>query len=202
MQHPDIQDAAVAVTETTPGNKRLLAYLVARPYADIPPFPVLQAHLRQTLPDYMLPSNYIGLDAVPLMPNGKRDRLALLKIREPALHAQQLKPPSNWLEAELAAIWREVLGLEAIGVDANFFELGGHSLAAIQVKSRIHCVFNADVPAKLLFEAPTVELQAAEIARLQIEQHDSDALHALLQELEQLSDEEAGHLLRDAHEIN
>jgi len=202
LQHPDIQDAAVVVTEATPGNKRLLAYLVARPYADIPPFPVLQSHLRQTLPDYMLPSNYIALDAVPLMPNGKRDRLALLKIREPALQAQPLKPPSNWLEAELAAIWREVLGLEAIGVDANFFELGGHSLAAIQVKSRIHCVFNADVPAKLLFEAPTVELQAAEIARLQIEQHDDDSLHALLQELEQLSDEEAGHLLRNAHEIN
>jgi Phosphopantetheine attachment site. len=129
------------------------------------------------------------------MPNGKRDRLALLNIKQPAAQARAFKPASNWIEADLADIWREVLGLEAIGVDADFFEQGGHSLAAIQVKSRIQCVFNMDVPAKMLFESPTIELQAAEIARLQIQQHDDRSLDELIKELEQLSDEEVSHLL-------
>ncbi|MDO9140210.1 MAG: phosphopantetheine-binding protein, partial [Methylobacter sp.] len=81
------------------------------------------------------------------------------------------------------------------GVATDFFEQGGHSLAAIQVKSRIQCVFNIDVPAKMLFESPTIELQAAEIARLQIQQHDDRSLDELIKELEQLSDEEVSHLL-------
>ena len=195
QQHPAIQDAAVLAKEDASGHKKLLAYLVASQSAVVPETPVLQAYLKQTLPDYMLPSGYIGLDALPLMPNGKRDRLALSRIKEPALPARQLKPASNWLEADLAAIWREVLGLEAVGVDTDFFEQGGHSLAAIQVKSRIQSVFNIDVPAKMLFELPTIELQAAEIAKLQIQQHDDRSLDELIAELEQLSDEETSRLL-------
>ncbi|MCK9394727.1 MAG: amino acid adenylation domain-containing protein [Methylobacter sp.] len=195
QQHPAIKDAAVLVTEEASGNKRLVAYLVARQFAVIPESSVLQAYLKQTLPDYMLPSNYVGLNELPLMPNGKRDRLALLNIKQPALPTRELKPASNWIEAELAGIWREVLGLEAIGVAADFFEQGGHSLAAIQVKSRIQCIFNIDVPAKMLFESPTIELQAAEIARLQIQQHDDRSLDELIAELEQLSDAEASRLL-------
>jgi amino acid adenylation domain-containing protein len=195
QQHPAIKDAAVLVTEEASGNKRLLAYLVARQSAVIPEPSVLQAYLKQTLPDYMLPSSYAGLDELPLMPNGKRDRLALRAIKQPAVQAREFKPASNWIEAELAGIWREVMGLEAIGVATDFFEQGGHSLAAIQVKSRIQCVFNIDVPAKMLFESPTIELQAAEIARLQIQQHDDRSLDELIKELEQLSDEEVSHLL-------
>jgi len=195
QQHPSIRDAAVLAKEDASGHKKLLAYLVASQSAAVPETPVLQAYLKQTLPDYMLPSGYIALDELPLMPNGKRDRLALLHIKEPALPARQLKPASNWLEADLAAIWQEVLGLEAVGVDTDFFEQGGHSLAAIQVKSRIQSVFNVDVPAKMLFELPTVELQAAELARLQIEQHDDRSLDELIAELEQLSDEEVSHFL-------
>lgn len=194
QQHPAIQDAVVLAKEDASGHKKLVAYLVARQAAVVPEAPVLQAYLKQTLPDYMLPSGYIGLDALPLMPNGKRDRLALLHIRE-ALPELQLKPAANWLEADLAAIWQEVLGLEAVGVDTDFFEQGGHSLAAIQVKSRIQSVFNIDVPAKMLFELSTIELQAAELARLQIEQHDDRSLEELIAELEQLSDEEVSHLL-------
>ncbi|TAN66232.1 MAG: amino acid adenylation domain-containing protein [Methylobacter sp.] len=195
QQHPAIKDAAVLVTEEASGNKRLLAYLVAGQSDAMPEPSALQAYLKQTLPDYMLPSNYVGLDELPLMPNGKRDRLALLKIEHPATQAREFKSASNWIEADLADIWREVLGLEAVGVDTDFFELGGHSLAAIQVKSRIQCIFNIDVPAKMLFESPTVELQAAAIARLQIQQHDDRSLDELLQELEQLSDAEVKQLL-------
>ncbi|EGW20005.1 non-ribosomal peptide synthetase [Methylobacter tundripaludum] len=194
-QHPAIKDAVVLVTEEVSGNKRLVAYLVGRQSAVMPEASVLQAYLKQTLPDYMVPSSYVALDALPLMPNGKRDRLALLNIKQPAAQARAFKPASNWIEADLADIWREVLGLEAIGVDADFFEQGGHSLAAIQVKSRIQCVFNMDVPAKMLFESPTIELQAAEIARLQIQQHDDRSLDELIKELEQLSDEEVSHFL-------
>jgi amino acid adenylation domain-containing protein len=195
QQHPAIKDAVVLVTEEVSGNKRLVAYLVGRQSAVMPEASVFQAYLKQTLPDYMVPSNYVALDELPLMPNGKRDRLALLNIKQPAAQARAFKPASNWIEADLADIWREVLGLEAIGVDADFFEQGGHSLAAIQVKSRIQCVFNMDVPAKMLFESPTIELQAAEIARQQIQQHDDRSLDELIKELEQLSDEEVSHLL-------
>jgi len=194
-RHPAIKDAVVLVAEEASGNKRLIAYLVGRESAAMPEASVFQAYLKQTLPDYMLPSSYVALDELPLMPNGKRDRLALLNIKQPAAKARAFKPASNWIEAELADIWREVLGLEAIGVDTDFFEQGGHSLAAIQVKSRIQCVFNMDVPAKMLFESPTIELQAAEIARLQIQQHDDRSLDELIKELEQLSDEEVSHLL-------
>lgn len=196
QQHPAIKDAVVLVTGEATGNKRLVAYLVGR-QAVLPELSVLQAYLKQTLPDYMLPTNYVGLDGLPLMPNGKQDRLALSIIREPAMQVRQMKPASNWIEADLADIWREVLGLEGGGVDMDFFEQGGHSLAAIQVKSRIQCAFNVDVPAKMLFELPTIELQAAEIARLQIQQHDDRSLDELIRELEQLSDAEAGHLLAD-----
>lgn len=195
QQHPAIKDAAVLVIEEATGNKRLVAYLVAGQAGAMPESSVLQAYLKQTLPDYMLPSNYVGLEELPLMPNGKRDRLALLNIEQPATQAKEFKPASNWIEADLADIWREVLGLDVVGVDTDFFELGGHSLAAIQVKSRIQYLFNIDVPAKMLFESPTVELQAAEIARLQIQQHDDLSLDELLQELEQLSDAEVKQLL-------
>ncbi|WP_245549481.1 non-ribosomal peptide synthetase [Methylomicrobium album] len=197
--HPAIQEAVVLAKEDVSGHKKLLAYLVASPSATVPENSALQAFLKQTLPDYMLPANYVVLDKLPLMPNGKRDRLALLAIAEPALPERELKPVSNWIEAELAGIWREVLGLEAVGVDADFFEQGGHSLAAIQVKSRIQSVFNIELPAKALFELRTVELQAAELARLQIQQHDDRDLEKLLAEIEQLPDDEADYLL--ANEI-
>jgi len=193
--HPAIQESAVLAKEDASGHKKLVAYLVASPSASVPESPALQAFLKQTLPDYMLPSNYVILDRLPLMPNGKRDRLALMNIAEPALPARKLKPASNWIEADLAGIWREVLGLKVVGVDADFFEQGGHSLAAIQVKSRIQCVFNIELPAKALFELPTIELQAAELARLQIQQHDDRILEELIAELEQLPDDEVGSLL-------
>jgi amino acid adenylation domain-containing protein len=195
QQHPAIKDAAVLVRDEASGSKRLVAYLVGQPSTAVPEPPVLQAYLKQMLPDYMLPSNYIGLDELPLMPNGKRDRLALLTIREPALQSQELKLASNSIEATLADIWREVLGLETVSVDTDFFEQGGHSLAAIQVLSRIQYAFNVDVPTEMLFESSTIELLAADIAQLQIQQQDSRSLDELLHELDQLSDEEAGHLL-------
>jgi amino acid adenylation domain-containing protein len=197
--HPAIQESVVLAKEDASGHKKLLAYLVASPSATVPESSALQAFLKRTLPDYMLPSNYVVLDQLPLMPNGKRDRMALLAIAEPALPERKLKPASNWIEAELAGIWREVLELEAVGVDADFFEQGGHSLAAIQVKSRIQSVFDIELPAKALFELPTVELQAAELARLQIQQHDDRDLEELLAEIEQLPDDEADYLL--ANEI-
>jgi amino acid adenylation domain-containing protein len=193
QQHPAIQEAAVLVKEEA-GQKRLVAYLVGR-QAAVPEALALQAYLKQTLPDYMVPSNYVGLDTLPLTPNGKRDYRRLLAMQALPQQASTLKPASNWVEAELAEIWREVLGLDAIGVDADFFAQGGHSLAVIQVKSRIQDVFNIDMPAKRLFDLSTIELLAAEIARLQILQQDDASLAELLKEIEQLSDEEVNHLL-------
>ncbi|WP_031431291.1 non-ribosomal peptide synthetase [Methylomicrobium agile] len=195
LQHPAIKDAVVLVKEEVSGNKRLIAYLVGRQFVDVPEAEALQTYLKQNLPDYMVPSTYIGLNELPLMPNGKRDRLALLSIQDSAQRAGALRTASNWIEAALADIWQEVLGLETVGVDVDFFEQGGHSLAAIQVLSRIQCVFNVEVPTEILFESSTIELLAAEIARLQIQQQDDDSLDELLQELERLSNEEVNQLL-------
>jgi len=189
LQHPFIQATAVLAI-----NNRLIAYIVAT--ADLVSEADILRHLKQTLPDYMMPSAVIYLDALPLTPNGKLDRAAL---PNPEAHrstqAQDFKAPSNSIEEMLLSTWHEVLELNTISINDNFFALGGHSLAAIQVRSRINELFNIEMPAKLLFEAPTIELIAKEILALQIQQQDDDDLALLLQQLEDLSDDEALALL-------
>lgn len=194
QQHPAIKETVVLVRDDGGENKRLVAYLVAHESKFVPEPDVLKVYLKQTLPEYMIPSVYISLDELPLMPNGKRDYRALLNIREAERQSGELKLASNQIEAALLKIWQEVLGLESIGIDTDFFEQGGHSLAVIQVKSRIQSIFNVDVPTDILFESSTIELLAADIAILQ-QQQDETSLDELLKELEQLSDEEVSHLL-------
>ncbi len=193
LQHPAIHEVAVLAKDDVTGHKRLCAYLVANPAA-VSESDIAQ-HLKQTLPDYMLPSVVMYLDALPLTPNGKLNRTALPIPQQRT--TQHFKQPSNSVEEFLVIAWREVLGVEAISINDNFFALGGHSLAAIQVRSRINELFNVDMPAKILFETPTIEGIAKEILALQALQQDDDALELLLKQLEQLSDEEALALLND-----
>ena len=191
LQHPFIQAAAVLAI-----NNHLVAYIVATP--DLLSEVEIVRHLKKTLPDYMLPSVCIYLKTMPLTPNGKLDRNALPNPEtHRATQTRDFKVPTNEIEELLLAAWREVLETQAISIDDNFFSLGGHSLAAIQVRSRINELFNIDIPAKLLFEAPTIELIAKEILALQAQQYDDDALELLLQQLEGLSSEEAAALLND-----
>jgi aryl carrier-like protein len=145
--HPAVGQAAVIARDD-----RLIAYLVA---ADGElPIGAIREHVARRLPDYMIPSAVVTVDALPLTANGKLDRKAL---PEPANTPRASnRPPANENEATLCEVFAEVLGRgEPVGVDDNFFDLGGHSLLAIRLLSRIRARIGLEVKIRTLFEAPT-----------------------------------------------
>jgi|GEM_PF-192527 len=117
--------------------------------------PALRTGLRDRLPEYMVPSAFVVLEAFPVTSNGKVDRAAL-PAPDVAGGARAYMPPRTVLEERLAAVWAEVLGVERVGVEESFFDLGGHSLLATQVMSRVREALGVEVPLRALFEAPTV----------------------------------------------
>ena len=156
-QHPRVREAAVVSREVT-GARALVAYVVAR--ADQPTPQELREHLRERLPEHMVPAFFIPLAELPLTPNGKVDRRALPDPEREAAPAEHA--PRSPAEELLAGIWAEVLGLERVGIHQNFFALGGHSLLATRVISRLRDLFGVELPLRTLFERPTVaELCAA-----------------------------------------
>jgi len=134
--HPGIAHALVAVRECGPGDARLVAYVVPR--QAMQSYDELRAYLRDRLPAYMLPQHFVAIESVPTLPNGKIDWRSL-----PPLHLatqvgdQRVTEPSTHHEAEIAAVWRELLGIDSIGVTDNFFDLGGHSLLAMRAIAEI-----------------------------------------------------------------
>ena len=155
-QHPAIRQAVVVAREDTPGDTRLVAYLLAA-QEPAPPVSGLRSFLKSKLPTYMLPAAFVLLDAMPLTPNGKIDHQALPAPNQarPALEEVFVSPRTP-TEEMLAGIWATVLGVEEVGVHDNFFDLGGHSLMAVQVISRLRDALQVEVPVRALFEAPTV----------------------------------------------
>ena len=124
----------------------------------------LRDFLKQKLPNYMVPSFFIPVDALPLMRNGKIDRIALPPPVGGARHLDRAYvEPKTEIEELIAQVWREVLKLDELGVEDNFFELGGHSLLAVQIVSRLRDAFNRQIPLSTLFEAPTVAAFAEKI---------------------------------------
>jgi|SRR5215213_3623287 len=115
----------------------------------------LRQHLQQRLPDYMVPSYYMSLPALPQTPNGKLDRKALPEP-EPDATGTAYEAPRTPVEEVLAAIIAEVLGVSRVGREDDFFALGGHSLLAMQVISRIREAFQVELPVRVLFESPTL----------------------------------------------
>ncbi|MFC7382430.1 non-ribosomal peptide synthetase/MFS transporter [Sphaerisporangium rhizosphaerae] len=149
---PDVRDAAVIVRED-----RLVAYLVPDG-ADVS---AVRAELKKTLPDYMVPSGYVGLAALPLSPNGKLDRRALPAPVAGRDAAVEFAPPVTPTELAIAEIWSELLGVETVGLDDDFFDLGGHSLLAIQVVARLRGRVDGQVGVMDVFKHPTVRELAA-----------------------------------------
>jgi amino acid adenylation domain-containing protein/non-ribosomal peptide synthase protein (TIGR01720 family) len=135
-QHPAVAETVVVVREDIPGNKRLVAYLVTKESL-APSMQELHRFLKQQLPEYMVPSAFVLLDALPLTANGKVDRLALPApdTTRPELAGTYVAPQSS-VEELLAGIWTDVLGLEKVGIHDNFFELGGDSILSIQIVAR------------------------------------------------------------------
>ena len=158
-KHPQVSEAAVVAREDVPGNKLLVAYLV--PVRSSRPMPIeLRHYLQQHLPDYMVPSIFVLLQAMPLTPNGKVNRRGL-PVPEIEVHSDAIVPATDPFQSRLVRIWEEVLGRKPIGIRDDFFELGGHSLLAARLMHRIGQALGKTVPLSMLLEAPTVERLAA-----------------------------------------
>jgi amino acid adenylation domain-containing protein len=177
-QHEAVSEIIVMAREDMPGDKRLVAYVVAGPGQNLK-VSELRNHLLGKLPDYMVPSAFVLLDRLPLLANGKVDLKAL---PGPGSSRQQLDEeyvePRNEAERAIAGVFAEVLGVEKVGVDDNFFLLGGHSLSATQVITRLRDTLHADVPLRRMFEKPTVAGLALAVEEFK-SQPEEDRIEAL-----------------------
>ncbi|MFN7949393.1 MAG: amino acid adenylation domain-containing protein [Blastocatellia bacterium] len=159
LLHPAIQECVVIVRQDEGRGKWLAAYFVALPES-APAISELRNHLAQRLPDYMIPTAFVPMTALPLNLNGKVDRGRLPAPVE-TRHATTDAEPKDELELKLKWIWEKVLGLPFIGVNDNFFELGGHSLVAVRLFTEISRTFDRKLPLATLFQAPTIARLAA-----------------------------------------
>jgi natural product biosynthesis luciferase-like monooxygenase protein len=160
VSHPSVREATVLAREDVPGDKRLVAYCVARDGSTVTP-DELKAHLVDKLPAFMIPGHFVVLEALPLTPNGKVDRKSLPAPEiGPAAAAVEVALPEGEIERELTAIWKDVLHLPQVGVTQNFFDLGGHSLLVVQVLSRIRSGFGKEIPIADIFRFPTIRALA------------------------------------------
>src|SRR5579885_1001744 len=202
-QLPGIQEVVVQACEDGMGGKRLVAYVVA---AEEVQSQVWREYLRGRLPEYMIPTVLMRLDALPLTANGKVDRRALPAPEQARSQAKYVAARTE-LEEQVARIWAQVLGLPRVGVLDNFFELGGHSLTAIQMTSRTQQALGVRVPLRSLFEDPTIAGLAQTVQHLLTQEDQVDCsliqtstrgeqnLENLLTYLEDLSEDEVQTLL-------
>ncbi|MCR1346361.1 amino acid adenylation domain-containing protein [Acidithiobacillus ferrooxidans] len=153
-RHPAVREAAVVAREDVSGDKRLAAYVAAAADAPEDLTAELRRHLRESLPDYMVPVAFVRLDALPLTPNGKIDRKALPAPGRSEIHEAYVAPRTP-TEALITGVWEEVLGREQVGAEDNFFELGGHSLLAVKVQSMLRERAGIELPIQYMFESPT-----------------------------------------------
>ena len=157
--HPAVREAVVLAREDRPGDQRLVAYAIAR--GELPAAAELKGWLRERLPEPMVPGIFVFLDAWPLTPNGKVDRRALPAPRRAASPEAAAPLPAGGLEAAIAEVWREVLGVETVGLKDNFFDLGGHSLLLARVHARLQEALGVSLTMVDLLRHPTVGALAA-----------------------------------------
>lgn len=163
-QHPQVKQCVVIAREDEPGDERLIAYVVVADM-EIPKSNEFRQFLQQSLPEYMIPSAFVQLESLPLMPNGKIDRRILPQPeRGDFASSATYVAPKLSVEKKLAQIWQQVLKLEQVGINDNFFELGGNSLQAAHLFNEIEQTFGKNLPLASLFQAATIK-QLAEIIR-------------------------------------
>ncbi|MEH2192673.1 MAG: amino acid adenylation domain-containing protein [Nostoc sp.] len=175
-QHSDVQISCVIVREDTPGEKRLIGYVVLQKEATITPGELRQ-FLADKLPTYMVPNAFVILESLPLTPNGKVDHRALRAITNISSFKKFVQP-RNQLELQLVQIWSKTLKVDKVGVQDNFFDLGGHSLLAAYLMDQIQQQFGKNLPLTTLFQNPTIE-QLATIVQKESDDSNSSCLVAL-----------------------
>ena len=190
----NIKEASVVLREDRPGDQRLVAYLVPAK-KPVPTVTTLRRMLAGKLPGYMVPSAFVILDALPILPSGKVDRRVLPAPdrARPELESPFVAPRTP-VEEALAGIWAEALNLDQVGIYDNFLELGGDSLLATRVISRVINTLQVALPLHSLFELPTVADMAVVLTQSQAQKAEQADMERLLAELEALSDEQAQRL--------
>jgi amino acid adenylation domain-containing protein len=206
--HAAVREAVVTAQEGAGGEKYLVAHVVPaegvdevsvelREYLTVE----LREYLKARLPEYMVPSAFVMLEELPLLPSGKVDRRALRAHAARARVASRAEyvAPRTPTEELLADIWAGVLGAERFGVHDDFFESGGHSLAAVLVVARVRAALNVEIPLRAFVdEARTIERLAALVELAQIAQAGEQELASMLEELESLSEDEVKALLANS----
>jgi acyl carrier protein len=177
-----VRESVVSARENESGEKQLIAYIV--PTDSSPSVSDLREFLAKELPEFMLPSVFVSLDALPYASSGKVNRLALPAPDESnTLRDQVFHQPSSATEERVSAIVASLLGLSRVGVNDNFFYLGGNSLFGTQLIARLRDAFQVEVPLLSLFDHPTVSELSVEVEQLMVARLDA------------MSDEEAQRLL-------
>jgi acyl carrier protein len=198
-EHSKVYQSVALAREDVSGDKQLVAYVVPSHGPAAPTTPELRAFLKDKLPDYMLPSAFVFLDAMPLTPNGKSDRKALpAPDQNSAESAEAYVAPRTPLEELIAEIWAEVLKVDELSIHDNFFDLGGHSLKATQVISRVREALRLDLSLRVLFEAPTVAELASRVEQSISKAGELEELARNMAEVEELSEEEIERQLNGA----
>src|SRR5712692_3763308 len=153
--HAEVREAVVLLREDELGNQQLVAYVVGRAAPSLGS-EQLRLYLKERLPEYMVPSVIVLLEALPIGPTGKLDRHALPPPERGYLAVNGYVAPRTSLEEVLVGIWQQLLGVARIGIHDDFFEAGGHSLLVTQVIARVREIFQVDLPMQVLFKSPTI----------------------------------------------
>ncbi|MCY1020604.1 non-ribosomal peptide synthase/polyketide synthase [Pyxidicoccus sp. MSG2] len=193
LRHASVREAVAVVREDAPGDKRLVVYAVPAPGQRLD-IAALRAFLQGHLPEYMVPSALVELEALPLTANAKVDRKALPAPEGSRSQAATYVAPRDEMEQEVARLWSEVLGVERVGVHDDFLSLGGHSLLATRLVSRVRQAFQVELPLKDFFAAPTVEKLSLRLLEA-MAQVPGDELATMMAELEKMDGDEVQQLL-------
>ncbi|OLT58218.1 non-ribosomal peptide synthetase [Moorena bouillonii] len=192
-QHTIVKETVVLATEDNLGNKRLVAYIVLetqtlassnQEISEAEQIKKLKQYLKEQFPEYMIPSGFVVLSQLPLTPSGKVDRKALPVPDNLSSVSTEYVAPETETQKALAEIWREVLGIEQIGIHDNFFDLGGHSMNATQVVSRVQQRLPVEFSISKLFQNPTIAQLAEVLVEQELEPKESQVIPRVSREQE------------------
>ncbi|NMF67488.1 phosphopantetheine-binding protein, partial [Brasilonema octagenarum] len=178
-QHPQVREVVVLARKDELKDMQVVAYLVGNQHS-APLQSELRRYLLDKLPEYMVPSAFVLLKEMPLLPNGKIDRRVLPE--QPQLDLEEnFVAPETELEQTIAIIWQEVLQIKKVGIHHNFFDLGGHSLLMVQVHSKLYQTLNRDISIVEMFQYPTISTLAKHFSQQLEEKTSFQPSHELVE---------------------